>query len=177
MKTEESRAVACGPGQKLWAVPIGFYERLDGAAKAIVEAATAEEAHALVNGTTDEPDDHWDWDKGAIADVVTKTIDGREYVRAAGPAEPIEPPRPLAGHYCAHCKSNDLRWDAWAAFDPGAQQMELADDFDHVICCSEQCDGNETRAVTCEITLDKDGNAIRGKVIDEHATFVDGEDT
>ena len=156
----------CGPGQRLWAVPIGFFEKLDGTAKAIVAAATAGEAVDLVEGTTDEPDDHWDWDKGPIIDLVTETIDGREHVEATGPAEPVEPPRQPVGYYCRRCKSDNLRWDAWAAYDPASQQMELADDFDYVICCSERCDGNETSIVTCEIALDEHGNATRGKAIE-----------
>ena len=87
-------------------------------------------------------------------------------VEARGPVEPVEPPRQPVGYYCRRCKSDKLRWDAWAAYDPASQQMELADDFDYVICCSERCDGNETSIVICEIALDEHGNATRGKAIE-----------
>ena len=46
-------------------------------------------------------------------------------------------------YVCKRCKSEDIRWDAWALYNPDTQQMELADWFDMTFCC--ECDGETSQ--------------------------------
>jgi hypothetical protein len=44
---------------------------------------------------------------------------------------------------CSHCRSESIKADACAVWDPETQQWELSETFDKGACCQE-CDG-ETR--------------------------------
>lgn len=51
---------------------------------------------------------------------------------------------------CKHCGSDDVRVDAWAAWNVHTQEWELAETFDHSHC--NNCDG-ETHIVDKETAL------------------------
>lgn len=40
---------------------------------------------------------------------------------------------------CTHCGSDNVKWDAWATWNPETQQMELESTFESAYC--NQCEG------------------------------------
>jgi hypothetical protein len=53
---------------------------------------------------------------------------------------------------CRKCGSDRVLRDAYAAWSVEDQRWELTNVFDHAVCESKECDGNETRIeeVLCE---------------------------
>lgn len=57
---------------------------------------------------------------------------------------------------CRRCGSNRVLRDAWAEWSIEHQVWELQNVFDHAVCESRTCDGNETSIDMVEITQGED---------------------
>lgn len=57
---------------------------------------------------------------------------------------PPTPTGPKRKMICGHCGSNRVLRDAYAEWDFARQEWVLQNVFDYAVCCSKDCDGNET---------------------------------